>query len=60
MSVDVEPAAESVVEEQDVADGGDAERPAPAVVDRALIASLWAMRSGRGSRSTARAGCWPS
>jgi transposase-like protein len=40
MSIDVEPAAESVVEEQDVADGGDAERPAPAVVDRALIAQL--------------------
>ena len=40
MSVDVEPAAESVVEEQDVADGGDAERPAPAAVDRALIAQL--------------------
>ena len=40
MSVDVEPAAEAVVEELDVTDRGGAERPAAAVVDRALIAQL--------------------
>lgn len=41
MSADVEPAAEAVVEELDVSDRGEAERPAAAaVVDRALIAQL--------------------